>query len=108
METMKRNFLALLAMCVLPVFARAWGGDGHQLVALIAEDHLSPQAKAAIHDLLGKDVNISDAEIASWADEYRRDHRETSAWHYVDIPTDAPAFDEKRDGNNGNNVIDKV
>ena len=43
----------------------AWGGDGHQIVAIIAEERLTPEAKAAIHDLLSKDVNISDAEIAS-------------------------------------------
>jgi hypothetical protein len=92
----------------VPATLFAWGGDGHQIVALIAEDHLTPQAKAGIHELLGKDVNISDAEIASWADDYRREHRTTAPWHYVDIPVEADAFDEARDGQDGNNVIDKI
>ncbi|HEY2584453.1 MAG TPA: S1/P1 nuclease, partial [Tepidisphaeraceae bacterium] len=99
------------ALCLLPCmapFAHAWGGDGHQIVCLIAEDRLTPSAKAAIHDLLGKDVNISDAEIANWADQVRRERRETAPWHYVDIPTNADAFDEARDGQHGNNVIDKI
>ena len=25
-----------------------------------------------------------------WADEYRRDHRETGPWHYIDIPLADP------------------
>ena len=96
--------------------AFAWGGDGHQLVCLIAEDRLTPAAKKAIHEILGNDVNISDAEIASWADQIRRQRQNTAPWHYVDIPvyvsttapTTAPTFDEVRDGQHGNNVIDKI
>jgi hypothetical protein len=83
---------------LLPSFAFAWGGDGHQITALIAEDRLTPAAKAGIHDLLGTDVNISDAEIADWADVIKRQHREQGPWHYVDIPAEAQKFDEKRDG----------
>jgi len=86
----------------------AWGGDGHQIVCLIAEERLTPAAKAGIHALLGDDVHISDAEIASWADNIRRERSETGPWHYVDIPTDKPAYDKVRDGQQGNNVIDKI
>jgi hypothetical protein len=46
-------FAALVA-ALLPSLAFAWGGDGHQLVCLIAEDRLKPEAKAGIHALLGK------------------------------------------------------
>jgi hypothetical protein len=28
----------------------------------------------------------SQEEVASWADEYRHDHRETAPWHFIDIP----------------------
>jgi hypothetical protein len=88
--------------------AAAWGGDGHQITCLIAEDRLTPAAKAAIHKLLGADVNISDAEVASWADVEKRSHRNQGPWHYVDIPADAEKFDAKRDGRGGDNVIDKI
>jgi hypothetical protein len=91
---------------IIPATLFAWGGDGHQIVCLIAEERLSPATKAGIHDLLG-DANISDAEIASWADNVRRQRSETGPWHYVDIPVEAAAFDEQRDGQKGNNVIDK-
>src|SRR4051812_4708796 len=98
---------ALILLLWLPSAASAWGGDGHQIVALIAEGHLSPEAKAGIRDLLGE-ANISDAEIANWADEVRRERRSTAPWHYVNIPASADVFDRKRDGNGGNNVIDKI
>ena len=40
-----------------------WESIVHQLVALIAEEQLTPKAKAAIADLLGQDMHISDAEV---------------------------------------------
>src|SRR5207244_4427025 len=60
-----------LLFALSPPVAHGWGGTGHQIVCLIAEEHLTPHAKAAIHQLLG-DASISDGEIASWADEVRR------------------------------------
>lgn len=65
----KKNFL----FCVVTLFALAlvsWGYVGHQTVARIAENHLSPQAKAAVKSLLGSEA-ITD--VASWADEVRND-----------------------------------
>jgi hypothetical protein len=101
--------VALLAFTLIssPV-AFAWGGDGHQIVALIAEERLTPAAQSGIHELLGKDTDISDAEIASWADNIRREKRRTAPWHYVNIPTIQPSFDKKRDGKDGENIIDKI
>lgn len=69
---------------------------------------MTPEAKAAIHELLGADVGISDAEIASWADQIRRERRSTAPWQFVDIPTTQPSYDAERDGNNGDNVIDAI
>jgi hypothetical protein len=95
----------LLATVLIAPCCFGWGGTGHQIVALIAEDRLSDQAVAGIRDLLGKD-HISDAVIANWADEIRRERRDTAGWHYVDIPVEVDRFDQKRDGNDGRNVID--
>jgi hypothetical protein len=104
---MKAVAVAVLVLFISPV-VRAWGGDGHQLTCLIAEDRLTPAAKKGIHELLGDDVNISDAEVASWADTIKRAHRNQGPWHYVDIPVDAKSYDAKRDGQNGDNIIDKI
>jgi hypothetical protein len=69
---------------------------------------LTPEAKAAIHELLGADVGISDAEIASWADQIRPERRSTAPWHYVGISTTQPSYDAERDGSDGANVIDAI
>jgi hypothetical protein len=99
---------AALALLMLPSLAFAWGGQGHQVVALIAEARLTPAAQDGIHELLGPDVDISDAEIASWADQIKRERRATADWHYVNIPITSAGFDRKRDGHNRENVIDKI
>jgi len=106
-----RRFTTIVLCCVL-LFTTArldaWGGEGHQVVALIAEERLTEAAKSGIHELLGDDVNISDAEIASWADQIKRQRRRTSPWHYVNIPLEAAGYDPKRDGKDGNNIIERI
>ena len=74
--------------------AQAWGPEGHRLVALVAQDHLTPAAREQVQILLGKQ---SMADVSSFADEYRVDHRETAPWHYVDIPLDQPTYSRERD-----------
>src|SRR4051812_6007185 len=96
-----------VVVAAVPSLCFAWGGIGHQAVAIIAEDHLTPAAKAGIRELIG-DTDISDAEVCSWADEIKRDQRATAPLHYVDIPTNAEMFDPTRDGKGGNNVIDAI
>lgn len=102
-----RRFIAAFLVLITPSTCFAWGGEAHQLVALIAEEHLTPATKAAVADLLDG-ANISDAEVASWADEIRRDRRGTADWHYVKIPHDQKEFDPVRDAAREENVIDKV
>lgn len=103
---LKAVLVVATSFAVLPVLA--WGGDGHQIVALIAEKGLTPKAEAMIHGLLGADVDISDAVVANWADEIRRERQKTAPWHYVNIPIDSAGYEPKRDGNKGNSVIDKI
>jgi hypothetical protein len=105
---MPKFIFSFVLMLVMPAYALAWGGDGHQIVGLNAEDRLTPQAQAAIHGLLEHGANISDADVANWADEVRRDRTETGPWHYVNIPTSQPSFDPARDGKDGANVIDRI
>lgn len=84
----------------------AWSVEAHQVVAWIAENRLKPEAQAAVHELLGgDDNNISDGEFAGWADEIRRQRRDTATYHYVNIAHDAKAYDRKRDDPEGDNII---
>ena len=98
-------FVALVG-CVAAPEARAWGCEGHQTVALIAEMHLSPNALAMVNKIL-KDNPIDPAlkryckpvstdpmaDAATWADDYREDHPETEGWHFFDIPRGAKRRD---------------
>ncbi len=83
----------------------AWGHEGHRVVALIAEQYLTPASKARATDLL--DGSMIDA-VASWADEYRRDHQETGPWHYINIPLADSKIDMARECADGNCVLAKT
>jgi S1/P1 Nuclease len=94
---MQRLTSAVLSMAMLfsltaPAFA--WGTEGHRIIVDIAWDHLTDPTKQAIQQLM---VDKHLADYASWADDYRRDHRETGPWHYVNIPMSSPGYDATRD-----------
>jgi hypothetical protein len=74
--------------------ARAWGPEGHRIVAEVAELHLTATTRRHIRELLG-DEDL--AAISTWADEVRPQRPETIGWHFVDIPMNANAFSEERD-----------
>jgi hypothetical protein len=87
------TFAATLAALICSQ-ALAWGDLGHEVTALIAYRHLSPTARAALDALLASDTDTLTAgdfaSRATWADKYRNAHRETAAWHFVDIEIDQP------------------
>jgi hypothetical protein len=93
---MKTVISAVLACAVLAAAgpAAAWGDLGHEVTALIAYDHLTPATKAKVDALLASDPDTLTApdfaSRATWADKYRNSHRETAAWHFVDIEIDKP------------------
>jgi hypothetical protein len=74
--------------------AAAWGDLGHEATALIAYRHLTPAARAKVDALLASDADTLTApdfaSRATWTDKYRNGHRETAAWHFVDIEIDHP------------------
>jgi hypothetical protein len=82
----------------------AWGEDGHRIVGVIAADRLSPEARAAVVELLGSD-DLATAGL--WADQIRSD----AAWdwakplHYVNLPRDGSDFDAARDCPEGQCVV---
>ncbi|PTT93038.1 hypothetical protein DBR42_00940 [Pelomonas sp. HMWF004] len=68
----------------------AWGGTGHRLAAMVADQDLSPRARAAIRSLTSSD---SLADGANWMDEIRNtaEGRRMSRWHFVNIEICQPA-----------------
>jgi len=91
--------ILILGVTSLPAPAHAWGCEGHQVIALLAEKHLTPHALAMAKKILAEgpiDPSLSRyckaggtdplADAATWADDFRTQHPETGPWHYVDIP----------------------
>ena len=91
---MIKRFLVAILLLSASLHAHAWGREGHQLVAQIADERLTPQARAQVHALLGDETLMS---IASFADAYRMTHEETTRWHYVNIPSTDPGYLRERD-----------
>jgi hypothetical protein len=92
---------AVLASSFAAPTAHAWGCKGHQTVALIAEKHLTPEAKEFVFSLLhtnpvdpqlmrycGSAVNDPMGDASTWADDVRPE-RKNGPWHYIDIPRGA-------------------
>lgn len=82
--------------------AWAWGDQGHQIIALVAEPYLKPQVRAKINALLATDTSglapTDLAHQATWADKYRdsdrnttkKRYQQTREWHFVDIELSDP------------------
>jgi hypothetical protein len=94
--------LASLTVSIILVLAcstraNAWGKEGHEIVATIAERYLeahSPAALARAKQLLGVQ---SLADVAVFADDVREQRQYTKNWHYVDIPLGQGSYVAARD-----------
>jgi hypothetical protein len=78
-----------------PSAALAWGDEGHEVVAAIAETYFTPLTRAKVDALLAADTDtLTPPDLlsrATWADAYRgAGHRDTAQWHFVDIELDHP------------------
>jgi hypothetical protein len=120
---MKNNLIAFLAICsgtaAAPVFA--WGNEGHQIVALVAQRHLTPAALKAVEALLGAEGGQLD-NVATWADCIKRNtacaaddgafdqriHPETKPWHFVDILLSANGYAAATDCANDACVVAQI
>ena len=87
----------VMSFCVAPS-ARSWGCKGHQTVALMAEKHLTPEARQFVEKLLAENPidpklrrycgNVTNdllVDAATWPDDVRSE-RHNGPWHYIDIP----------------------
>jgi hypothetical protein len=108
----KLAVFVFLAGMLSPSEVRAWGKEGHVIVAKIAELNLSDKARQEVRKLLGP-IPISDSRIANFADfvRHNRDFPQfgkSAPWHFVDIPLEAEGYDPQRDCKGGQCVIDRI
>jgi hypothetical protein len=85
-----KRLLCTLA-CIAAANALAWGGDGHSIIAEIAQRRLTPEARQEMERLLGPGVSL--ASVSNWADDYRADHPETFRWHFINFPVKEDRYD---------------
>jgi len=103
-----RIFLMTTAAVVVAVGAAtpqpalAWGDEGHEIVALVAQAFLDPDVRSKVNGLLATDTDsLTQHDIASeatWADKFRDSNRngsreKTHLWHFVDIEISNPNLD---------------
>jgi hypothetical protein len=106
--------LALTAFLLLSIAppALAWGALGHRLVASLAEEELSPVAKAEVARLLQGEPEATLAGVSTWADELRAKDpglgRRSAAWHYVNIAEDGCDYDADRNCNGADCVVEAI
>ena len=98
--------LAIVALCLAFVSteAMAWSGLTHNAIGHIADQHLTPEAKAKRNHYL----NHTLAYYASWQDEvaWATEYAETRFWHSVRF--DAKNRFQYRDGRNAITHISRI
>ena len=101
------QWVLLALVTVQPYQAKAFGAEGHRLVATIAERQLSDRARSEVSRLLSIEPGATFASISTWADEARTPS--TAAWHYVNLPLDADChYEAARDCPDGNCVVGAI
>ena len=96
--------LALFALwSACTASAQAWGIQGHQVVAAMAWQGLSPAARDQAARLLALEPGQTLVSVATWADEHR--DASTAAWHYLNFPRGICQFDAARDCPDGQCVV---
>jgi hypothetical protein len=95
-----------VAIALLVTNAFAWGKEGHQVVASLAETQLSAKARSEVDRLLSLEPGATLQSISTWPDEHR--NPATGRWHYVNFPRNTCTYDAGRDCPDGNCVVGAI
>src|ERR1035437_3614835 len=95
-----------VAIALLVTNAFAWGKEGHQVVASLAETQLTAKARSEVDRLLSLEPGTTLQSISTWADEHR--NPATGRWHYVNFPRNTCTYDAGRDCPDGNCVVGAI
>jgi hypothetical protein len=100
-----RAAFALLAT-LLAINVFAWGKEGHQVVAGLAETQLSAKARTEVDRLLALEPGETLQSISTWPDEHHSPA--TAPWHYVNFPRSTCTYDAVRDCPDGGCVVGSI
>ncbi len=71
------------AAYAITIPSSAWGHVGHQVVATIAQDNLTSQARTMVEKILGPGEDL--ASVSTWADSVVKSRPETAPWHFFNL-----------------------
>src|SRR5438552_1050104 len=78
------SLLSFFWLSLIPRSSFAFGPVGHETIAYIAQDRLTPNVLQKVNDILGHDDDL--ATVSNWADVIRNFQEETKPWHFIDLP----------------------
>lgn len=79
-----KKYLFAICFSLVALMAQGWSQKGHDVTAYIAEQHLTPAARAAVDSIFhGRSL----VYWANWLDNasYQMDYAYTKTWHYKNI-----------------------
>jgi hypothetical protein len=85
------TLLSVFGLFLLSPPAWAWFAEGHEIVAIIAADDLTPMARSHVAQILGVPADTGSVEEAMAAaslrpdTEFRDEDRTSVQWHFLDI-----------------------
>lgn len=99
------------AMCVAiaggPVPAAAWGVDGHEAIAMVADRALTTAARTRVYAILALEPGATLSSVSNWADQIK--NRSTAQWHYVNLPRGSDCvYQPQRDCPGGQCVVEAL
>lgn len=112
-----KNIFTTASLCAIALAlhapgAAAWSGQGHRLVARIADGELTPQAHAGVARLLAGEPDPTLSGVASWADDLRKSDpdlgKRSAPWHYVNLGENDCSYVPARDCPDGDCVVEAL
>ena len=98
-----RSLLVLALSLTMAGHAFAWGAQGHEVIATVAWQGLTPQTRQEVTRLLALEPGQTLESVATWADEHRSPA--TGVWHYINFPRTSCHYAPERDCPGGRCVV---
>ena len=100
-----RHAVACMAL-LLSHTVLAWGPQGHESIAELADTLLTPSAKEETRRLLSLEPGQTLKSISTWADEHRT--KDNAKWHFINFPRHTCTYEKERDCNDGECAIEAL
>lgn len=94
----------VISLCRLPAYG--WGEKGHRTVAIIADTYLTEHSREKVRKLLPVGTTLADAAV--WPDREGRQIADLDRLHHVSIPDNATGYDQERDCNARNCMVEAL